>query len=289
MNGTQPQHIITQNDHLDVDPTPDHWLANAMDFETSMFDPGKPNFHGLPSCGHESVNYSTYLYGPEAYRSEASYQQIASSQGLPDEFEINRERHETLQVSNYSLECGPDGCSMSCPRTLPNIHLDRTLPKGPFDAEDAFPPSYYELDSQDAALPHSLAGQQSPQAVQSLKRCFSEQEQPTARFPSESPLSSVAHSQHGTKETNVQGPIASELDDGFIESRELTPESEIKEEPYAKRIYRCLINAPEHTMVLRDIYDWFVQNTEKGKEPDTPAWKNSIRHNLSMNAVSSLL
>ncbi|KAF1981945.1 hypothetical protein K402DRAFT_425018 [Aulographum hederae CBS 113979] len=56
-----------------------------------------------------------------------------------------------------------------------------------------------------------------------------------------------------------------------------------KEEPYAKLIFRCLLGAEEHTMVLRDIYDWFRQNTDKGRDKDAKGWQNSIRHNLSMN------
>lgn len=59
-----------------------------------------------------------------------------------------------------------------------------------------------------------------------------------------------------------------------------------KHEPYAKTLYRCLRDAPNHTMVLRDIYEWFKNNTPRGKEPQEKGWQNSIRHNLSMNQVS---
>ena len=57
------------------------------------------------------------------------------------------------------------------------------------------------------------------------------------------------------------------------------------EEPYAKLIYRALMSAPNHSMVLQEIYQWFRDNTVKGGS-DTKGWMNSIRHNLSMNAVS---
>jgi len=59
-----------------------------------------------------------------------------------------------------------------------------------------------------------------------------------------------------------------------------------RDEPYAQRIYRCLKEAPNHTMVLKDIYKWFTENTDKGKDPNVKGWQNSIRHNLSMNKVS---
>ena len=62
-------------------------------------------------------------------------------------------------------------------------------------------------------------------------------------------------------------------------------------EPYAQLIYRALMSAPNHAMVLKEIYEWFEQNTDKAKiAPSSSAkgWQNSIRHNLSMNGVRVL-
>lgn len=59
-------------------------------------------------------------------------------------------------------------------------------------------------------------------------------------------------------------------------------------EPYAQLIYRALMSAPNHAMVLKDIYEWFEQNTDKAKiaqNSSAKGWQNSIRHNLSMNGV----
>lgn len=55
--------------------------------------------------------------------------------------------------------------------------------------------------------------------------------------------------------------------------------------PYAQLIYDALMQAPGHRMLLREIYDWFVDNTKKPRESGTKGWQNSIRHNLSMNQV----
>lgn len=63
-----------------------------------------------------------------------------------------------------------------------------------------------------------------------------------------------------------------------------TEESKIGE-PYAKLIHRALMGAPSHSMALQEIYQWFIDNTEKGSSAGS-GWRNSIRHNLSMNAVS---
>ncbi|KAL8797033.1 MAG: hypothetical protein Q9195_000804 [Heterodermia aff. obscurata] len=59
-------------------------------------------------------------------------------------------------------------------------------------------------------------------------------------------------------------------------------------EPYAQLIYRALMSTPNHAMVLKEIYEWFEQNTDKAKiAPSSSAkgWQNSIRHNLSMNGA----
>lgn len=59
--------------------------------------------------------------------------------------------------------------------------------------------------------------------------------------------------------------------------------------PYAQLIQECLLQAPGHRMMLRDIYDWFERNTTKPRESGGNGWQNSIRHNLSMNKASDFL
>ena len=63
---------------------------------------------------------------------------------------------------------------------------------------------------------------------------------------------------------------------------------EEKTEPYAQIIYRALMDSPDRKMVLADIYRYFQDNLPKRAAKDG-GWKNSIRHNLSMNGVSLLL
>ncbi|KAL2014901.1 hypothetical protein VTK56DRAFT_7087 [Thermocarpiscus australiensis] len=57
-----------------------------------------------------------------------------------------------------------------------------------------------------------------------------------------------------------------------------------RKEPYFQLISRALRSTPEQAMTLREIYQWFVENTDKGKD-GSKGWKNSIRYNLSMNEV----
>lgn len=76
---------------------------------------------------------------------------------------------------------------------------------------------------------------------------------------------------------------------GTERSAPLDSESESEgkqgEPPYAKLIYRALMDAPEHQMVLKDIYEWIAHNTDKARDPAFKGWQNSVRHNLSMNGV----
>lgn len=59
------------------------------------------------------------------------------------------------------------------------------------------------------------------------------------------------------------------------------------DKPYATLIFEALLGAPNHRMMLKDIYDWFRINTTKAQDNGSNGWQNSIRHNLSMNKVSS--
>ena len=54
---------------------------------------------------------------------------------------------------------------------------------------------------------------------------------------------------------------------------------------YAELIYRALMDTPGHRLVLQDIYDWIIENTDKAINPNFTGWQGTVRHNLSMNAV----
>jgi hypothetical protein len=64
---------------------------------------------------------------------------------------------------------------------------------------------------------------------------------------------------------------------------------EIADPCYAQLLYRCLRDAPDHTMALKDVYKWVRQYSQKARDSAGTGWQNSVRHNLSMNAVSSVV
>jgi hypothetical protein len=59
--------------------------------------------------------------------------------------------------------------------------------------------------------------------------------------------------------------------------------------PYSHLIFRALKDAKDNKLPLQGIYNWFERNTDKAKSSGSKGWQNSIRHNLSMNAVGSPL
>ncbi|KAK6833873.1 hypothetical protein PG987_008567 [Apiospora arundinis] len=52
------------------------------------------------------------------------------------------------------------------------------------------------------------------------------------------------------------------------------------DESYAKLMERAFKSRPNLAMTLQELYQWFRENTERGRS-ETKGWQNSVRHNLS--------
>lgn len=63
------------------------------------------------------------------------------------------------------------------------------------------------------------------------------------------------------------------------------PDDDTRELPYNELLFQCLMESEHKEMPLKEIYQWFVERTEKRWSPNQKGWQNSIRHNLSMNVV----
>lgn len=75
--------------------------------------------------------------------------------------------------------------------------------------------------------------------------------------------------------------------DGF--TSDIDSDGKSDQVPYAQLIYRALRGAPGHRMILKDIYKWVKDHSDRADDPTSTGWQNSIRHNLSMNKVRFLI
>ena len=89
--------------------------------------------------------------------------------------------------------------------------------------------------------------------------------------------------------SDVSLPEEEDILSDFPGAADLPPSesTDSKDLPYARLIWVCLKEAPNHTLTLREIYDWFREHTRKCSN-SSKGWQNSIRHNLSMNKVRTV-
>lgn len=199
--------------------------------------------------------------------------------------------HGDLQGSSafstgFQFAHSTQSSDLTCPRSYPGVDAIHSMNS----MVEAYPPSAYQLEPQKP--PEYLA---SLDRVESASPLFLEDDLDSAlgENSKNERLGSSQYGQlyescyegsddplrdlHGDQMSPPSDPIKEHADDD---------EGPDREEPYAKLIYRCLMEQPRRCMVLRDIYDWFQKNTDKANNKETKGWQNSIRHNLSMNGVS---
>lgn len=82
--------------------------------------------------------------------------------------------------------------------------------------------------------------------------------------------------------------VEREIERNDAEKNSIPDDSGPTDLPYSHLIAEALKAAPDRKRTLQEIYSWFEQNTSKGRDQRSKGWQNSIRHNLSMNAVCNL-
>lgn len=175
--------------------------------------------------------------------------------------------------------------STSCPRShlgFDPIGLPNGLPND-FSMSESYPPAAYQIEPQKPLDTMDLTDQEiNGQLMQSSEdyeyRQYGSQTRLENQRSYQSPYSNLTRDSTPNDEIirYSHDPNAGEA--GAID----------KEQPYAQLIYKALLDAPDNTMILRDIYDWFKKYTDKASASETKGWQNSIRHNLSMNGVRTL-
>mgnify|MGYP002788607277 FL=1 len=76
-------------------------------------------------------------------------------------------------------------------------------------------------------------------------------------------------------------PPSSDITESLASSTGLTPPRK-PNISYAAMIAQALMEAPDGRLALPEIYEWIITRYDYYRHAN-PAWKNSIRHNLSMN------
>ena len=229
------------------------------------------------------------------------YQENSNYQTCPDSYDNWYQTTVRLSTpaktaNGPSWDCGiPHESSLqyssACPRSYPH-DLSLDINSCIASVGDAYPPSAYHLDPQNQAsfsVPQQrrLEGDLLTESLQSLPRMRLGNQQLRPHSPAQSHTS--AHS--GKLETllavspgSIEGYEA--IDCATTNGDETDGDASISSEPYAQLIYKALMSAPAHKMVLKEIYEWFERNTDKARNNSSKGWQNSIRHNLSMNGVN---
>ncbi|MCJ1257761.1 hypothetical protein MMC24_005587 [Lignoscripta atroalba] len=304
-------------------PTSDDLWGSRERSHSSLFQSFGvgPQTNMLGQSGYSTSACSDSIYAPRHYPTQGSFPTPMSSlhwNGLQDHHALHgtssqRVHHQDLYGSHYGgaygrtssdnvFEDSQWACelshdpmltypSMTCPPTY-HLETDPATKSAVGPKSQAYPPSAFSAESL-----RQSPNQRIPQYLQF------QSELPTASITDALGLYPVHQSLHSLPHAPSQSsPHCMKLDDystvtpdplngdgtagnsANMKDDETDGDGSVSSEPYAQLIFRALKSAPEHKMVLKEIYDWFERNTDKAKS-STKGWQNSIRHNLSMNGA----
>lgn len=278
----------------------------GFQYDGSQPVPSRPNDQtpspdGLPRFPLENGIFGTWPSTMNNYSATASMLSAPPSTGWvnpvyqPSDFDdthlVNDCGYYYQSSAGFSRHTQNDGFSLpqtfaGTPRTWQLTHDARMHRGSTTSAPSSYDPSpYLGEQSNDAAPVFSSLEPAVLYDSHDRSRDFSRLSEAGSPKAENDTLGTIHSGFENVTYPRVQLSEAS--DDSGTSSREMTAvemDDLGVDEPYAKLIYRALMSAPNHAMVLQEIYKWFRENTTKGSS-DTKGWMNSIRHNLSMNAV----
>jgi hypothetical protein len=247
--------------------------VSASTMATSLQDVAAPTFKGQPGMKSEELGdpnimhwgtYNNPLMNPMARDTFGFNYPMQYNPGTVATY--NYDQTAFNDNHNITYQCG---LPASCPRSLNNTFDISGLPRTGVNVQ-SFPPPMYQMGPQQPYEGMDLS--QSPNS--NLMQLDTEYDDYPRTIPEDMAAYSTPYGSSRSSTPNEGSPLPPR-DDGFFD----------KDRPYAQLIFDALKQAPNHTMILRDIYDWFRKNTDKALDKDTKGWQNSIRHNLSMNGV----
>jgi|TARA_R110002003_G_scaffold140_13_gene12824 hypothetical protein len=215
--------------------------------------------YGLNPIGHSSAD--NHVHVPITPRPGDFYHYAQNGLSYNDNIDLN-------YASQYP--------GLSCPRSYGGLDLTG-LPNNT-SMSDAYPPAAYQIEPQHH---YDLTALSDPGVNEYLMQMSDDYDHHYGAHVKDEKHSGY-HSPYSdmTRASTPSGDprYPRDHDSGNLGAID-------KEQPYAQLIYKALLEADNHTMILRDIYDWFTKHTDKALNSETKGWQNSIRHNLSMNGV----
>jgi hypothetical protein len=210
--------------------------------------------------------------------SESLPQQLSPSSaklGLSSLHEKHRTRQPTQTGSQFTL-CSPEA---QVPMNFNSHPYVGHAPHNSYEQHNAAQQSHAPpFGHNHQGRYYSTLG---PVAMPTMNDVYPELHAQPSHFGHYSPYSPSSASRQGTVDLmDSENAIPEEDEAGEVIN------GEIADPCYAQLLYRCLRDAPDHTMALKDVYKWVHQYSQKARDSAGTGWQNSVRHNLSMNAVS---
>ncbi|KAF2124427.1 hypothetical protein P153DRAFT_350431 [Dothidotthia symphoricarpi CBS 119687] len=181
---------------------------------------------------------------------------------------------------NYNLAYPEQFLNSSCPRSYNGLAINSL--SNDMSMSESFPPGTYQFEP---TKPHDPVDLADPEINGQLMQLSDDYDR---HFAVGNHIKVEDHgSYHSPYDSDItRGSTPHDEPSRYPQDFGVNDDATIdKEQPYAQLIYRALMDAPNHTMILRDIYDWFKKHTDKAQDKETKGWQNSIRHNLSMNGA----
>ncbi|KAJ5751872.1 hypothetical protein N7520_008789 [Penicillium odoratum] len=240
-----------------------NWAAPRLPTGSQVMD-----FHQDP--GHTSGNpsdnaWGTTMSGPDEEQFNQPHQMGENMPNMLYSPILSSSTHSVAQLGSehFRPELKPDPDSLLCQQEqqLPGLWDEPPIDSISRELEQAM-----KLEDSDGTFPSTPTALTSPSTTSHYS--FPNSPCHSSGTPSESTSIMVDHTSPGTSSEFSEGdpPI---------------------DPPYSQLIFRALYECENHMMPLQELYAWFKNNTNKGKEQGN-GWQNSIRHNLSMNAVRTL-
>ncbi|KAJ5629010.1 hypothetical protein N7490_011238 [Penicillium lividum] len=236
-----------------------NWAAPRLPTGSQLMD-----FHQDP--GHTSGNSSdnawgTTMSGPDEQQFNQPHRMGENVPNMLYSSIMSSSTHSVAQLGSeqFSTEMKPDPDSMLCQQEqqFPGLWDEPPICSISRELEQAM-----KLEDSDGTSPSTPTASTSPSTTSHYS--FPNSPCHSSGTPSESTSIMVDHTSPGTSSEFSEGdpPV---------------------DPPYSQLIFRALYECENHMMPLQELYAWFKNNTNKGKEQGN-GWQNSIRHNLSMNA-----